>query len=75
MLCAQNSVYAIAALVALVLIVIAKTGNKRLFEGYGAANEPHAGLNPAASPDSSPRDWEGVRADTPSALVTKTKRG
>ena len=77
------ALYILAALVILIVIVIVISsarqlgGARRLFEGYGAADEPHAGLNPAASQESCPRGWAGivgVRGDSPSALVTKTKR-
>ena len=78
MMCTQSLLYAIAIITLLILFVAAQTGSSpRLFEGYGAADEPCAGLNPAASQDSSPRGWPGligVRADTTSALATKVMR-
>ena len=80
MVCAQSLLIAIAIAIAIAIIVFVAAqagGSPRLFEGYGAADEPRAGLNPAASQDSSPRGWPGligVRADTTSALATKVMR-
>jgi hypothetical protein len=68
----------IAAAILLIVFVVAMTGSsRRLSEGYGAADEPCAGLNPAACQDSSFRGWPGlvgVRGDTTSALATKIMR-
>ncbi len=80
MMCTQSSLYAIAIAIAIMLILFVAAqaaSSPRLFEGYGAADEPHAGLNPAASQECSPRGWPGlvgVRADTTSALATKVMR-
>ena len=78
MVCAQSLLIAIAIAIILIVFVAAQAGGSpRLSEGYGAADEPHAGLNPAACQDSSPRGWPGligVRGDTTSALATKIMR-
>ncbi|NBV25596.1 MAG: hypothetical protein EBS05_27270 [Proteobacteria bacterium] len=85
MLCQQNQRRIVIALLALLCILALAQGaaarigaaSAPTFEGYGSADEPHAGLNPAATLESTPMGWAsivGVRGDSTAALATKIMR-